>query len=89
MSGVQPRRYHQPQWTGEALAGKRILLFAEQGLGDTIQFIRYAPLVKQLGATTVFEVHKPLLKRLGMSVASTNCELSTPNLPILTSMLRS
>ena len=42
-----------PRWEGEPLQGKRILLWAEQGLGDTIQFIRYARLVKALGAHVV------------------------------------
>jgi hypothetical protein len=48
-------------WQGEPLAGKTILLHAEQGLGDTIQFIRYAPIVKQHGATVIVECQKPLL----------------------------
>ena len=42
-----------PHWDGSDLTGKAIVLFAEQGLGDTIQFIRYAPLVKARGATVV------------------------------------
>lgn len=36
-----------PRWTGQPLAGKTLLLAAEQGLGDTIQFIRFAPTIKQ------------------------------------------
>jgi Flp pilus assembly protein TadD len=36
-----------PRWDGSSLEGKTILLIAEQGLGDTLQFIRYAPLVKR------------------------------------------
>jgi tetratricopeptide (TPR) repeat protein len=59
--GFTPRRFSQPWWDGESLAGKTILLHAEQGLGDTIQFIRYAPVVKQHGATVIVECQKPLL----------------------------
>lgn len=50
-------------WQGEPLAGKTILLVADQGLGDTIQFIRYAPLLKQQGATVVAAV-QPALREL-------------------------
>jgi tetratricopeptide (TPR) repeat protein len=49
-----------PQWRGEAIAGKTILLHAEQGFGDTIQFARYAPLVAKRGARVVLEVQAPL-----------------------------
>jgi tetratricopeptide (TPR) repeat protein len=59
-----PRGFAQPLWDGEPLAGKTILLHAEQGLGDTIQFIRYASIVKQLGATVVVECPKSLLPLL-------------------------
>jgi tetratricopeptide (TPR) repeat protein len=56
------RNFSQPLWLGaEDLAGKTILLHAEQGLGDTIQFCRYAKLVKALGARVILEVPKPLL----------------------------
>lgn len=55
------RDFTAPLWLGkEDLQGKTILLHAEQGLGDTIQFCRYAKLVAARGATVVLEVQKPL-----------------------------
>jgi tetratricopeptide (TPR) repeat protein len=51
----------QPDWLGEeSIAGKTILLHGEQGLGDTLQFCRYAKLVADLGARVLLEVQKPL-----------------------------
>jgi len=47
-------------WDGRSLAGRRIVLHPEQGLGDTLQFVRYAPLLKQQGATVVLECQPPL-----------------------------
>jgi tetratricopeptide (TPR) repeat protein len=60
MKDYLARPLSQPLWCGEPLVGRTILLHAEQGLGDTIQFIRYAPLVKRLGATVVVECQKLL-----------------------------
>ena len=58
------RGYSRPLWLGEfPLGRKTILLHAEQGLGDTIQFARYAPLLARAGATVVLEV-QPELKDL-------------------------
>jgi tetratricopeptide (TPR) repeat protein len=48
-----PRPFRQPRWDGSTLEGKTILLWSEQGLGDTIQFVRYAALVKQRGGRVV------------------------------------
>jgi Flp pilus assembly protein TadD len=48
--------------TGESLAGKRILLMGRHGLGDTVQFVRYAPLVKGLGAQVILECPGPLVE---------------------------
>jgi tetratricopeptide (TPR) repeat protein len=63
-----PRAYHQPLWLGEAdLHGKCILLWSEQGFGDSIQFSRYASKVAALGAEAILEgpaVLKPLLEPL-------------------------
>jgi tetratricopeptide (TPR) repeat protein len=58
----QRRDFAAPLWLGkEALAGRTILLHAEQGYGDTIQFARYAGRVAALGATVLLEVQAPLL----------------------------
>jgi tetratricopeptide (TPR) repeat protein len=55
------RPIRQPLWLGDgAIAGKTILLHAEQGFGDTIHFARYVPLVARLGAKVVLEVPRPL-----------------------------
>ncbi|NJN85700.1 MAG: tetratricopeptide repeat protein [Leptolyngbyaceae cyanobacterium SL_7_1] len=55
--------FSQPQWDGSELNGKTILLWAEQGLGDTIQFIRYAQLVRHRGGRVIVEC-QPSLQRL-------------------------
>jgi tetratricopeptide (TPR) repeat protein len=58
------RRLPQPRWSGESsLHGKRIFLYAEQGLGDTIQFCRYASLVAARGGHVILEV-QPGLREL-------------------------
>jgi hypothetical protein len=59
----QTRRFGAP-WNGEDIAGRTILLHAEQGLGDTLQFVRYAPLVAARGASVVLEVPAPLARLL-------------------------
>ena len=59
------RKFDVPRWTGDAdIAGKTILLYAEQGFGDTLQFVRYARAVKALGADIVLELQPPLLRVL-------------------------
>jgi tetratricopeptide (TPR) repeat protein len=54
------RGFAQRLWEGESLCGRTILLHAEQGLGDTLQFCRYAPLVARSGGRVVLEVQPPL-----------------------------
>lgn len=53
-----------PLWDGPDPSGKRILIRAEQGLGDTLQFIRYAQLLKECGATVLLELQPELVKLL-------------------------
>jgi tetratricopeptide (TPR) repeat protein len=63
----RPRRFLQPRWQGEPLPESSVLfLYAEQGLGDTIQFIRYLRLVVQRtpGSTIAVEVQPPLMRLL-------------------------
>jgi len=51
-------------WNGEDIAGRTILLHAEQGLGDTLQFVHYAPLVAARGCRVVLAVQAPLARLL-------------------------
>ena len=60
---VPDRGFQQPQWNGEPLAGRTLLVHAEQGLGDTIQFVRYLPALCAAGGKVVFEA-PPRLRRL-------------------------
>jgi hypothetical protein len=56
------RTYAKPLWLGsESLQDQTIVLHAEQGLGDTIQFSRYAKIVADLGARVILEVQTPLI----------------------------
>jgi tetratricopeptide (TPR) repeat protein len=55
------RQFEQPPWFGEQpIAGKTILLHSDEGLGDTIQYSRYAAMVANLGARVILEVQAPL-----------------------------
>jgi Flp pilus assembly protein TadD len=54
------RPFPQPRWTGQDVTGKTILLHAEQGFGDTIQFVRYVPLVAARGARVILECQPEL-----------------------------
>jgi len=57
------KKFSQPQWKGEPLEGARIFLHAEQGLGDTLQAVRYVPLVAARGGEVTLAV-PPRLHRL-------------------------
>lgn len=65
--GARRRPFRMPLWKGEPLAGKSILVYAEQGLGDTLHFCRYLAKLSGLGARVVFECPgrlAPLLETL-------------------------
>ncbi len=58
---VEQRHFTRPRWHGEDLKGKTLLLHAEQGYGDTLQFCRYAPMLQSLGARVILEVPQTLM----------------------------
>jgi tetratricopeptide (TPR) repeat protein len=57
----RPPLFRQALWNGSPLEGRTILLYAEQGVGDTLQFVRYAPLVKQRGGLVIVVCQEVLL----------------------------
>jgi Tfp pilus assembly protein PilF len=59
-----PYRHPVPSWSGQPFQGQRLLVHDEQGLGDTLQFLRYLPMVKALGGTAIFETKSKLLALL-------------------------
>jgi tetratricopeptide (TPR) repeat protein len=64
-TGEQPARVlGRPAWDGSPLAGRTLLLHVEQGLGDTLQFVRYAALARQQGGRVVLVCQKALVRLL-------------------------
>ncbi|HET6249600.1 MAG TPA: tetratricopeptide repeat protein [Tepidisphaeraceae bacterium] len=61
------RSFPQPEWNGGSVDGRTVLVIAEQGLGDTLQFVRYVPLLARRGAKVVLEC-QPRLRPLLQSV---------------------
>jgi tetratricopeptide (TPR) repeat protein len=60
------RSFDRPRWRGDApIAGKRLFVYAEQGLGDTLQFCRYIPQLEKMGAQIILEVQVVLRPLLG------------------------
>lgn len=70
------RRFPQPLWNGEDVQGKTVLVHAEQGFGDTIQFIRYLSLVQGRGARIVLEC-QPALVRLFLGLPMVHAVVGT------------
>lgn len=70
--------YEQPAWTGEAGRGRTILLWAEQGAGDTLQFVRFVPQVIERGWRVVLGV-PPSLARLARTIP----DLAVPDLAVV------
>jgi tetratricopeptide (TPR) repeat protein len=56
--------FSEPEWQGEAFAGRTLLLFAEYGIGDALQFVRYVPMASALGGSIVLEVQPELVPLL-------------------------
>jgi len=89
------KSFDKPAWDGSDPAGQTILLCAEQGLGDTFQFIRYAKLLKERGATIIVQTQRPLTTILklcnyidvvvprGKALPHFNCYVYLMSLPLL------
>jgi len=76
-----PRRnFAEPQWDGSPLEGRTFLLHAEQGFGDAIHFIRYLPMVEQMGGRIVIECPTEL-QRLFQTIAG-RCEIVIRGQPL-------
>jgi tetratricopeptide (TPR) repeat protein len=65
-SNFSDRGFSQPRWDGSPLQGRTILLYAEQGLGDTMHFVRYAATARERGGRVIVECQPPLLKILAL-----------------------
>jgi Flp pilus assembly protein TadD len=74
-----PHYLPYPQWHGECVAGKSIVIWIEQGLGDQVQFVRYASLLKRRGASRVTLVCRPALKPLLETVEGVDAVFTNPN----------
>jgi tetratricopeptide (TPR) repeat protein len=72
VSHLKPREYTQPLWKGQDLGQKIILVYHEQGHGDTLQFVRYLPQLTNLGAKVILEC-PPSFHRLFQCVPGIEC----------------
>ncbi|MGJ4951758.1 tetratricopeptide repeat protein [Bradyrhizobium sp. HKCCYLS20291] len=67
-------RFQQPMWDGqEDVAGKTIVITADEGLGDTLQFVRYVPWVAALGARVILAVQESLMTLLSRTPGISQC----------------
>jgi tetratricopeptide (TPR) repeat protein len=66
-SDLEKQAFAEPRWQGEPLEGRTLLVHAEQGLGDALQFIRYVPLVTHFGGKVIVEVPNALFPLLEQS----------------------
>ncbi len=71
----------QPRWNGAPLRGERIVVHAEWGLGDTLQLVRYVPLIVARGGEVVLEVQPSLIPLLRESGFQQVFAWNDPNLP--------
>jgi tetratricopeptide (TPR) repeat protein len=68
---VYPHRYRERRWEGRPLEGRTILLYAQHGLGDTLQFVRYVSRVAAMGGRVTLQVQPQLLSLLGRQPGAT------------------
>lgn len=81
LKSIQRRPPPFTPWQGEPLAGRRLLVHAEQGLGDTLMMLRYLPLLAERGARLALEV-QPALKKLVRSALAEGIEVVARDEPL-------
>ena len=77
----KPASFQQPRWDGRPLAGQTVLLHAEQGCGDTIQMLRYAPLVAGRGGRVVLACPPELVRLAKTATGIEQVVAAGQNLP--------
>lgn len=90
---IKPRQFTQPEWQGESIPGGTLFLYAEQGFGDALQYIRFVPQIRERAGKVILEC-RPELKALfarcagadvviarGEAVPPFDCFTSLPSLP--------
>ena len=79
---IHRRQWNRPLWLGsQPVAGKTVLVFNDQGLGDAIQFCRYVPKLAALGARVVLEIDEPLKELLSALPGVAQCLVKGEALP--------
>jgi len=81
LAEVRKPNYSQPMWAGEQLDGKTILLQSEQGLGDSIQCLRYVPLVQARGGRVVLRIERALVRLAASLTANVTITPTNARLP--------
>jgi len=79
--GAQRRAWAMPRWNGEAVNGKTVLVHAEQGFGDTIQFARYLPALRERGARVVLQCSATLVELIRHAELADDVVVNTDALP--------
>jgi tetratricopeptide (TPR) repeat protein len=72
--GMKAPNFIQPPWLGDrSIDGKTVLLFADEGIGDCFQFVRYVPMVAELGAKVILAVQEPAVSLLSRMPGVVEC----------------
>ncbi len=79
--GAQRREWAKPRWNGEAVHDKTVLVHAEQGFGDTIQFARYLPALRARGARVVLQCSATLVELMRVADLADDVVVNIAPLP--------
>lgn len=82
IADAKPRTFDQPAWTGEHIENQTLLVYAEQGFGDTIQFVRYLPLVRPRVKKVIFECQPQLVRLFSNSKIFNGIEIVQRDMPL-------